>query len=122
MRRAEIALWVAAAILAIAVTVICFTVTPSTATSDGDGAAALSLDEYGVVTFEVDLNTADQMRLMRLPGMKTEIAQAILDYRAYYGGFSDVREIGNVPGVTGEMSERWLPYLTLGAGGTESSR
>ena len=122
MRRAEIALWIAAAILAVAVTVVCLTGTPNTVPSEGDGAAALSLDEYGVVTFEVNLNTADRTQLMRLPGMSLETAQAILDYRAYYGGFSDVREIANVPGVTEKMSERWLSYLTLGAGGTESSR
>ena len=123
MQKAEIALWIAAAVLAVTVTAVCLTVTPDKPTvSDTFEAETLSMDEYGVVVFQLDLNTADRSQLMRLSGMTVEIAQNILDYRAYYGRFWDVREIGNVKGVTEAMCDRWVPYLTLGADGEESSR
>ena len=119
MKRAEMVLWIASAVLAIAVTVACLRGTPGQiAASDAYESATLSLDEHGVVAFKVNLNTAEQVELMRLPGMSAETAQAILAYRAYYGRFVDVREIGNVKGVTEEMRDRWVPYLTLD---TESS-
>lgn len=125
MRKAEIVLWVAAAALAIAVTVVCWQSTPAIAPGPGaDPSTELSLDDYGLVAFQIDLNTAGQAELMRLPGMTVETAQAVLAYRNYYGRFTDVREIGNVEGVTEEQCERWIFYLTLGApaDGAESSR
>ena len=121
MRRTEIILWIAAAVLAVAVTAVCLCSTPGKAIPDGDAATALSREPDGSVAFQLDLNTADRTELMRLPGMTVAIAQEILDYRAYYRRFVDVREIGNVPGVSEAMCDRWVPYLTLGDGGAESS-
>ena len=119
MRRTEIILWIAAAVLAITVTVVCLTTTPSVSDTASVTAETLALDEHGTVSFHVNLNTADRLELMRLPGMTAATAQAILDYRAHYGRFTDVREIGNVAGVTEAMRDRWIEYLTLG---DESSR
>lgn len=114
MRWAERILWIAAAVLAVTVTVVCWRTTPDDVPEpETYGSATLSLDEYGVVSFRICLNTADSLELMRLPGMTAETAQAILAYRAHYGRFTDVREIGNVAGVTEAMRERWLYYLTL---------
>ena len=123
MRRTEIILWIAAAILAITVTVVCLRTTPSRpAANETYEAATLTTDEYGVVAFQIDLNAAGQPELMRLPGMTLKIAQNVLAYRDYYGRFTDVREIGNAEGVTEELCDRWVPYLTLGENGAESSR
>lgn len=123
MKRVEIILWIAAAVLAVTVTVVCLRQTPNKAAdTDAYAAATLSLDEYGVVDFQLNLNTADRSQLFRLPDMTAEIAQNILDYRAHYGRFSDVQEIGDVKGVTETLCDRWLPYLTLGADKMESSR
>ncbi|MBR3290098.1 MAG: helix-hairpin-helix domain-containing protein [Clostridia bacterium] len=116
MRLAEKILWIAAAAFAVAVTVVCLRSTPDPApSSETYESATLSLDEYGIVAFHVDLNTADKLQLMRLPGMTEETAEAIVSYRAYYGRFTDVREIGDVAGVTEAMRDRWLYYLTVGA-------
>ncbi len=124
MRRAEKIFWLVALTLAALVTVVCLRSTTSRTTeSDLYEAATLSLDEYEIVTFHVDLNSADKLQLMRLPGMTEETAQAILDYRLYYGRFTDVREIGNVAGVTEAMCDSWRYYLTVGTeNGAESSR
>ena len=113
----------AAAILAVTVTVVCLRTTPDmSAGKETYEAATLTTDAYGVVAFQIDLNTAGQPELMRLPGMTLRIAKNILAYRDYYGRFTDVREIGNAEGVTEALCDQWVPYLTLGENGTESSR
>lgn len=57
----------------------------------------------------VDLNTATYEELQTLPGIGEEKAAAILKYRSDHGGFSDIREIMNISGIT-EKSFAVLRY------------
>jgi len=47
----------------------------------------------------VDLNTADINALQIAPGIGPSKAQAIIDYRNQYGGFSSVDELIEVKGI-----------------------
>ena len=48
---------------------------------------------------KIDLNTADQYDLRRLPGIGEKRAQAILDWREEHGPFSYVEDLIQVPGI-----------------------
>ena len=56
---------------------------------------------------QVELNTADADALCTLPGVGPRNAQAILDYRAQYGPFAQVKDAAQVPGITQAMVDSW---------------
>lgn len=56
---------------------------------------------------QVELNTADAEALCTLPGVGPHIAQAILDYRAQNGPFTQVEDAAQVPGITRAMVDSW---------------
>ena len=47
----------------------------------------------------VDLNTAPLEDLMAVPGFTPELAQAVIEYRAQFGGFQSTRELVDVLGM-----------------------
>ena len=47
----------------------------------------------------VDLNSADAAALDALPGIGPVLAQRVLDWRTAHGRFTDVAELGEVPGI-----------------------
>lgn len=51
------------------------------------------------VTPQINLNTATAQELEALPGIGTELAGRIVDYRTEHGGFSSVEELLEVPGI-----------------------
>lgn len=60
--------------------------------------------------YPVNLNTATVEELCTLPNIGEERAAAILKYRSDHGGFSDIREIRNVIGISDSMFTK-LRYL-----------
>ena len=51
----------------------------------------------------INLNTADSETLQRLPGIGETRAQAILAYREAHGGFRDLSELLEIPGIGPEV-------------------
>jgi competence protein ComEA len=47
----------------------------------------------------VDLNQADKVTLMGIPGIGQKIAQRIIDYRLSKGPFKDISELKNINGI-----------------------
>ncbi len=63
---------------------------------------------------KIDINRAEAWLLEALPGIGPSKAQAIIDYREQDGGFSDIIEITEVPGISMSMYEGMRDYITVG--------
>ena len=63
---------------------------------------------------KINLNTADQYDLRRLPGIGEKRAQAILDWREEHGPFSYVEDLIQVPGIGEGILEGLIDYVTTG--------
>ncbi len=82
---------------------------------------------YGVVDEDrkVNINTASQTVLLRLPGMTDEIADSVLDWRAEHRGlgeslgkvkdrpFKVLEELLLVEGMTDEVFQALQPFITI---------
>ena len=67
----------------------------------------------------MDLNTASERMLQRLPRVGPKIAARIAEYRAAHGGFREPREIMRVKGIGPKTYEKLAPYLFVGEAGEE---
>jgi competence protein ComEA len=63
----------------------------------------------------MNLNTASEQTLQRLPGVGPAIAARIADYRNAYGGFREPREVMRVKGIGPKTFEKMAPYLFVTA-------
>ena len=63
---------------------------------------------------KIDLNTADQYDLRRLPGIGEKRAQDIVDYREAHGPFQSVDELDNVSGIGPAILEGLREYACVG--------
>jgi len=61
----------------------------------------------------VNLNTANQAQLETLPGIGPVKAQAILEWRAAHGYFTDVRQLLEVKGIGEKTLANLLPYVII---------
>ena len=62
---------------------------------------------------KVNLNTATLEGLQEIPGIGEVRAQAILEYRQQAGGFKNVEEIQEVPGIKGKTYEKIADYICV---------
>lgn len=62
----------------------------------------------------MDLNTATQSDLERLPGIGATLAQAIAEYRQTNGAFASVDDLTRVDGIGPATLEHLRPYVTVG--------
>jgi competence protein ComEA len=65
------------------------------------GSAVLAQDG-----FPIDLNTADQLTLEKLPGVGPVTAQAIIEYRLKNGPFTTLEDLDEVSGIGPETIEQ----------------
>lgn len=49
---------------------------------------------------KLDLNRADKITLMSLPGIGQKTAQRIIDYRQSHAGFENIDELKNIKGIS----------------------
>ena len=61
---------------------------------------------------KTDINTADQAALDAVEGLRGH-GHEIVRYRDERGGFSSLRELDEVPGLTGKLDEETLQRLTV---------
>lgn len=61
----------------------------------------------------INLNTATQAELERLPGVGPVTAQRIIEYRSQVGAFQSVEELENVKGIGPKKLEQISPYVTV---------
>ena len=62
----------------------------------------------------IDLNTADEYVLLRVPGSGESRARAILAYREEHGPFQSVDELDNVEGIGEGILSGLRDYVTVG--------
>ena len=63
----------------------------------------------------LNLNTATQVDLEKLPGIGPAMAKAILDYRQKNGGFKKIEELMNVKGIGEKAFLKLKPQITVAA-------
>lgn len=61
---------------------------------------------------KIDLNLADSVELVRLPGIGPVFASRIIKYRNFLGGFVSTSQLGEVYGITDSLCRKLLPVLT----------
>jgi competence protein ComEA len=62
---------------------------------------------------QVNLNTATQAELEKLPGVGPSLASRILEYRTKNGGFKKIEELMNVKGVGEKSFLKLKPQITV---------
>ncbi|HZU16472.1 MAG TPA: helix-hairpin-helix domain-containing protein [Candidatus Dormibacteraeota bacterium] len=62
---------------------------------------------------KLDLNAATVQQLATVPGFTPEFAQAVVDYRTQYGGFTSVRELVTVLDLSPADFARARPYVRV---------
>jgi competence ComEA-like helix-hairpin-helix protein len=62
----------------------------------------------------IDLNSANEEELTRLPGIGPVLATRIVDYRDEVGPFQEPADVVAVPGVTASLYDRFAGQLTAG--------
>lgn len=65
----------------------------------------------GALTARIDLNQADRVQLLQLPGVGETMADRILAYRAAHGAFRRVDELRRVEGIGPALLERLRPLV-----------
>ncbi len=71
--------------------------------------ATLEIDALRSLSF--DLNQADHVQLLQLPGVGAELAQRIEAYRVEHHGFRSVDELRQVRGIGPKLLEKLRPYV-----------
>lgn len=61
----------------------------------------------------IDINVADSLQLIQIPGIGPAFSGRILRYRQILGGFHSVGQIMEVFGMTTERFEQIEPYMTI---------
>lgn len=61
----------------------------------------------------VNLNTATQQQLERIPGIGPVLAERILRYRTQYGAFRRIEELMLIDGIGARKFESIKPYVTV---------
>ena len=67
----------------------------------------------------VDVNIADSITWMVLPGIGAKRASAILKYRERLGGFISIEQVGETFGLPDSVFQKIQPGLTIGGGKIE---
>ncbi len=65
------------------------------------------------VARQVDLNTADRVELMQIPGVGPHLADAILTHRRDRGRFATVDDLTAVKGIGGKTLDKLRPWVTV---------
>jgi competence protein ComEA len=75
--------------------------------------AAAAKDTRTTPSSIVNLNTATQAELERLPGIGARVAARIVEYRKEKGPFKKIEELMNVQGIGEKSFLRLRPQLTV---------
>ena len=63
---------------------------------------------------KIDINTADQEMLAKVPGIDVELAQKIINFRNAYGPFSHIEDLLRITGINRQKLNDIALYITVG--------
>ncbi|MEN3014748.1 MAG: ComEA family DNA-binding protein [bacterium] len=63
------------------------------------------------VSIKVNINTASERELSKLPGISPKTARKIVQYREKYGNFTNINELLRIDGITVEDLEEISKYI-----------
>lgn len=64
----------------------------------------------------IDINSADEQALQRVPGIGEALAKRIVDFRKQHGPFERVEDLMKVRGIGERSFEKMRPFITVGKG------
>lgn len=67
-------------------------------------------------TSPLNVNTADRVELLQVPGVGPSLADAILSHRNTFGPFNSLDELDGVKGIGGKTLDKLRPWLHAEAG------
>ena len=71
-------------------------------------------EQVASASLKMDLNAADEVALMALPGVGPVLAHRILAYRRAHGPFASWSQLEEVEGIGPYLIEKLKPFLTFG--------
>ncbi len=66
-----------------------------------------------ILNISVELNSADSIELIKIPGIGPSYAKRIIAFRLFVGGFYEKEQLLEVFGFTTEMIKKIEPYITI---------
>lgn len=63
---------------------------------------------------KIDINTADQEMLAKVPGIDVELARKIINFRNTYGPFSHIEDLLRITGINRQKLDDIALYITVG--------
>lgn len=81
--------------------------------ANNDSVIADTSQDTAQVKYPLNLNTCTAEDLMTIDGIGEVKAAAIIEYRDYIGGYTDVEQIKNIKGIGDKVYAKVAPYLTI---------
>lgn len=66
--------------------------------------------------WNIELNSADTIALVELPGIGSKLAQRIINFRDRLGGFYSIDQVGETYGLADSIFKKIKPYLHINGG------
>ena len=86
---------------------------PATAPNVTEAADDKTTEQAVSVQYPLNLNTCTVAELMTINGIGETRANAIIAYREYLGGYTDVEQLKNISGIGDGIFAKIEPYVTV---------
>lgn len=114
LRHEKVWLFITALCVAAAVSVVAAFRTPVSAATVALAPLRESAAPSAAPAEMFDINTASAAELDTLPGIGEKLAAAIVSYREAHGGFQDIEDIMDVPGIGAGKFAKFKGRITVG--------